>query len=104
MTERKTEILVLKTENKQEFLIEASSPGGMQDVSGFGDFQSKDLVDSITAISEMLASALKQVSPDKFSVEFGIEVTLKAGKLLALLCNAEGKANLKITMEWSKKV
>ncbi len=103
MRERETEILVLKTESGHEFMIEASSSGGQEDVAGFGDLKSKDLVESITALSDTFATALKAISPDKFSVEFGVEVTLKAGKLLALLCNGEGKANLKITLEWSKK-
>ncbi|WP_316832942.1 CU044_2847 family protein [Pedobacter aquatilis] len=99
---RSTEILTINNQGR-EFLIEASAQGGLEDISGFENFKSEELMESIKGISETFVEALKSVSPDKFAVEFGVEISLKSGKLLALLCNGEGKANLKITLEWSKK-
>jgi hypothetical protein len=40
------------------------------------------------------------VQPKKATVEFGVEVTVKSGKLTALIVEGEGKGNLKITLEW----
>jgi hypothetical protein len=105
MAKRTSRIVPITREDDTEFLIEVSeveSVAGRQKVAATDAFDSKDLANSVTAISRMFVNALKEVSPDKLSVEFGVEATLKAGKLLALLCDGEGKANLKITLEWSK--
>ena len=40
------------------------------------------------------------MQPKKATVEFGVEVTVKSGKLTALIVEGEGKGNLKITLEW----
>lgn len=59
------------------------------------------LADSIEAISRSLYEAIKKVAPKKASVEFGVEVGLESGQLTALLVKGTGKANLKVTLEWS---
>jgi len=47
-----------------------------------------------------MLAAIKRVAPKKASVEFGVEASIESGKLVALLCNGEATANLKITLEW----
>jgi len=96
------EILRLLTDDGQEFLLEARSPGGMEKVSGLSSIPVSDFVNSIKSISQSVVNSIKEISPDKFSVEFGIEASFEAGKLLALLCSGGAKANLKITLEWTK--
>lgn len=59
------------------------------------------LVNSIEDISRSLYEAIKKVGSKKASVEFGVEVGLESGQLTALLVKGTGKANLKITLEWS---
>ena len=102
MDERNTQIITTQLENGEEFLIEVSVLDGRDKVADF-EASYKELSKSIKSVSNLLVDTLKEVSPDKCSVEFGLEVSLKSGKLLALLCNGEGKANLKITLEWEKK-
>jgi hypothetical protein len=98
------EIIPITMPDGGAFLLEISS-AGQQDfkkVSGKNIFEHEQLAGSITALSTMLGNAVKAASPDKFSLEFGIEISAKAGQLLALLCSSEGKANLKVTLEWNK--
>lgn len=44
--------------------------------------------------------SVKDISPQKVTVEFGIELGIQAGKLIALIAKGEGKANLNIKLEW----
>jgi len=45
-------------------------------------------------------ATISKVQPKKATVEFGVEVRVKSGKLTALIVEGEGKGNLKITLEW----
>jgi Trypsin-co-occurring domain 1 len=62
----------------------------------------KDIKASIISVSKEISDALSQVQPSKASVKFGFEVAFKEGELTALLVKGSGKANLEITLEWSK--
>jgi Trypsin-co-occurring domain 1 len=53
-------------------------------------------------MSEALTTVLERSRPTKAKVSFGVEVTGKAGKLLALLVDAEGKGTLNVTLEWTR--
>jgi Trypsin-co-occurring domain 1 len=60
-------------------------------------------VKSITGeIAETLKEIHQTVKPDKISVKLGLEVAVESGQLTALIVKGAGKANLEITMEWSK--
>ena len=61
--------------------------------------------DQITATLEGLSlsikAALATAAPNKVTVELGLEVALKAGKLTALLVEGAGKGSLAVTLEWN---
>ena len=101
-TSNETKIVRVTTPDGTPFLLELRDRGGRTKVSGNETFNSDDLVSSIKSISGSIVSALKEISPDKFSVEFGVEAAFESGKLLALLCSGHAKANLKVTLEWQK--
>lgn len=61
----------------------------------------EDMLQSLEALSKAVYQAVKAVAPKKATVEFGVEIAAESGKLTALLVKGEGKANLKITLEWS---
>jgi hypothetical protein len=103
MPERDTRVVTVILEDGSEFLMEVSRMEGREKVADEGVFQANSLLNSIKGISGMFARTLTEIGPEKFEIEFGIEVSVKSGKLLALLCNGEGKANLKVKLEWSKK-
>ncbi|WP_436738888.1 CU044_2847 family protein [Streptomyces sp. BBFR102] len=54
----------------------------------------------ITGVARSVAQGLRAVRPDEVSVEFGIELTAKAGKVVGLLADGEAKAALTVTLTW----
>ncbi|SCF92889.1 hypothetical protein GA0115254_12511, partial [Streptomyces sp. Ncost-T10-10d] len=52
----------------------------------------------VTSVARSLAEPLRAVRPDEVSVEFGIELTAKAGKVVGLLADGEAKGGIKVTL------
>ncbi|MGW0755293.1 CU044_2847 family protein [Streptomyces sp. NPDC002814] len=55
----------------------------------------------VTGVARSLADPLRAVRPDEVSVEFGIELTAKAGKVVGLLADGEAKAAITVTLTWN---
>jgi hypothetical protein len=55
----------------------------------------------ITGVARSLSGPLQAVRPDEVSVEFGIELTAKAGKVVGLLADGEAKAAITVTLTWN---
>ncbi|MET8944813.1 CU044_2847 family protein [Streptomyces sp. NPDC004542] len=55
----------------------------------------------VTGVARSLAGPLRAVRPDEVSVEFGIELTAKAGKVVGLLADGEAKAGITVTLTWN---
>lgn len=55
----------------------------------------------VTGVARSLAVPLRAVRPDEVSVEFGIELTAKSGKVVGLLADGEAKGAIKVTLTWS---
>lgn len=99
MPQSRSEIISVKVKENVTMLVEARSFGGEREVSDqIFDFQS--VADTIEAVTESIAATISKVKPKKATVEFGVEVRVKSGKLTALIVEGEGKGNLKITLEW----
>lgn len=95
----RSKVISVKVKENVTVLVEARALGGEQEVSGtLFDFQ--NVADTIEAITESIATTIQKVQPKKATVEFGVEVAVKSGKLTALIVEGEGKGNLKITLEW----
>ncbi|MBA2808924.1 hypothetical protein E0500_016325 [Streptomyces sp. KM273126] len=72
--------------------------------TGFTDrveAQVESLQSVVTSVARSLAAPLRAVRPDEVSVEFGIELTAKAGKVVGLLADGEAKAGIKVTLTWN---
>ncbi|MFD1657849.1 CU044_2847 family protein [Streptomyces caeni] len=54
----------------------------------------------VTSVARSLAGPLRAVRPDEVSVEFGIELTAKAGKVVGLLADGGAKAGITVTLTW----
>src|SRR5438105_2200716 len=76
---------------------------GAEKTSLLGALEFKDIVESIAGISEALGEVLHRCQPTKASVNFGLELSAKSGKLMALLVDGEGKGTLNVGLEWSKE-
>lgn len=59
-----------------------------------------DLKKVVAGVAGTVADAVESVRPDQVSVEFGIEIALKSGKVASVLAEAGGKASLKLTLTW----
>ncbi|MFB7501539.1 CU044_2847 family protein [Streptomyces sp. NPDC056161] len=55
----------------------------------------------VTGVARSLAGPLRAVRPDEVSVQFGIELTAKAGKVVGLLADGEAKAAVTVTLTWT---
>ncbi|GAA5015202.1 CU044_2847 family protein [Streptomyces siamensis] len=72
--------------------------------TGFGErieAQVESLQSVITGVARSLAAPLRAVRPDEVSVEFGIELSAKAGKVVGLLADGEAKAGITVTLTWN---
>ncbi|MEW1722263.1 CU044_2847 family protein [Streptomyces sp. NPDC093109] len=55
----------------------------------------------VTSVARSLAGPLRAVRPDEVSVEFGIELTAKAGRVVGLLADGEAKGGITVTLTWT---
>lgn len=86
-----------------EFLVEiAETRGGVQPVGAQPTFTLDGVRDTIEAVASQVAEVWQKVKPDQASVEFGLSVAVKSGKLTGLLVEGGGTAALKITLTWHK--
>ncbi|GGT32941.1 CU044_2847 family protein [Streptomyces purpureus] len=58
------------------------------------------LRETVEGVARSVRDATADVAPDETAVTFGIEVSAKPGKAVAVLADGEAKANLSITLTW----
>ena len=93
--------LVLVEVDGVEFYVEVADEGA--GIVGLDDRFSFDGVrDTVEAIAGQLTGVWDRVKPSEASVEFGLKVTGKSGKLTGLLVEAGGEASLTVKMTWKK--
>lgn len=73
---------------------------GATKTSAIGAFDFQEVGKTLEGLAEAVKSALVKVAPEKVSVELGLELAVKSGKLTGLLVEGEGKGSLKVTLEW----
>ncbi|MGW4231965.1 CU044_2847 family protein [Streptomyces sp. NPDC004980] len=74
---------------------------GYEDLTDRIQARVESLTGVVTSVARSLAEPLRAVRPDEVSVEFGIELTAKAGKVVGLLADGEAKGAIKVTLTWS---
>ncbi|MFI9050248.1 CU044_2847 family protein [Streptomyces sp. NPDC053427] len=57
----------------------------------------------VGGVAASVREATARVAPHETSVTFGVEVSAKPGKAVALLADGEAKANLSITLTWRRE-
>lgn len=80
-------------------LAESGLPGtiGVGDVLDFSGVR-----ETLEAVAEQIDLAWQKVKPTEATVEFGLSLTAKAGKLTGLVVEGNAAANFKVTMVWKK--
>lgn len=91
--------VVLVEAGGTEFLVEVAG-GGAGTVGLDGRLSFDGVRDTIEAIAGQVAGVWQRVRPSEASVEFGLKVTAKSGKLTGLLVEGGGEASLRVTLTW----
>jgi hypothetical protein len=55
---------------------------------------------TLEGIAQAIRSGLDKVKPSKTTVELGIQLAVKNGKLTGMLVEGQAHASLKVTLEW----
>jgi hypothetical protein len=92
--------------NGVEFFVEVADADGVGDSSGVQTVGLDHAIsfdgvrETLEAVASSLAQAWEKVRPSEATVEFGLELTAKQGKLTGLLVEGGGTASLKVTLAW----
>ncbi|MFF8783709.1 CU044_2847 family protein [Streptomyces sp. NPDC015125] len=94
--------------------LDAPGLDGPDDVDGTdGEFEDVGAWDALGArveglrelvggVAASVRQATERVAPHETSVTFGVELSAKPGKAVALLADGEAKANLSVTLTWRR--
>lgn len=82
--------------------IEVLPRGGREEVGVLEAIPFDRVVETLAKIADGIGGAIEKAKPRKAAVEIGFEFGLESGKLVALIARGTGKANLKVTLEWTK--
>jgi hypothetical protein len=83
----------------------ADEDGEFEDVGAWDALGARveGLREVIGGVAASVRQATERVAPDETSVTFGVEVSAKPGKAVALLADGEAKANLSVTLTWRRE-
>ena len=98
--EDRTEAIPVELPNGTIIKVEVAQTG-REDVA-FKTFSFTQITEALEGIVGAITETLQKVQPTKAAVKFGMEMAVEAGQLTALIAKGSGKANLEITLEWSK--
>ena len=75
--------------------------GPAQKVTANKVFDLDQVSGTLEGIAQAVRSGLEKAKPDKTTVELGIQLAVKSGKLTSLLVEGHADASLKVTLEWA---
>jgi hypothetical protein len=84
--------------------VHAADPvdAGPRDVGLREQLSFSGVTDTLREIGGAVVEALEQVRPERASVEFGLDLAVKSGKLSGLLVEGDATAALRVTLEWEQ--
>lgn len=61
---------------------------------------------SLTSITEEIAAAFQnsKSKPDRMTIELGVKLGMKSGKLTTILVQGNADANLRVKLEWGLRI
>ena len=78
----------------------SEGPTDVGDREAFPSFDSDQFMRTVSGVAHTVRSAVASAKPDTVTVEFGIEISAKAGKLISVLADIGGSTSLKISLGW----
>lgn len=82
--------------------VEPLGGSGREDVSSRA-LPFEEVSSALESIVKAVAKPITAAMPTKASVEFGLEIAVKEGHLIAAWVRSTGTANLKVTLEWERQ-
>jgi hypothetical protein len=67
---------------------------------GLASLDLGDALDTVGEAAHAVYERLKDLKPDRASVEFGVSFSAQGGKITALLFDGKAQASLTIRMDW----
>jgi hypothetical protein len=77
--------------------------GGPQDVSLRDQLSLEGVAETLQMVGTSVLGALERVRPERASVEFGLDLALKSGRLTGLLVEGDATATLRVALEWARR-
>jgi hypothetical protein len=100
-SENRTQNIPVQLEDGTTILVEVTQTG-REDVANEAS-KFKAVTDALGGIVQAIAEPINRARPTKATVKFGMELAVESGKLTAVLVKGSGKANLEISLEWTKE-
>jgi hypothetical protein len=76
--------------------------GGYEDVGAVDQVVAKveDLRELVSGVAASLRDAVAAAAPHEVSVEFGVELAVKSGRIVSVLAEGEARASIAVTLTW----
>ncbi len=102
--QNRTEIIPVRFEDGTIIQVQATLLGGEEEVAALKHgLPFENVAKPIRKIASEVAKIVREIQPDKASVQLGFEVATGEGQLTALLVKGTATANLTVTLEWVKE-
>jgi hypothetical protein len=100
--EQRTRVVPVQVDDGTEVMFVTTVPGREEDVAAFAaTYSFRRVAESISALSKSLRATIDSAHPDRATVEFGVELSVEASELLALVVQGSAAGNIRVTLEWS---
>jgi hypothetical protein len=101
--QNRTDIVPVRFEDGTIIQVQATLLGGEEEVAFKYGLLFENVTKPIKKIASEVAKLVREIQPDKASVQLGFEVATSEGQLTALLVKGTATANLTLTLEWEKE-
>lgn len=78
----------------------APGPRDMANTGVAAALKAEGFPETIKAVAESVRMGLRDIKPNEVRVEFGVELTVKSGKVLSVLAEVGGTASVKVELTW----
>lgn len=103
MSATETEIVEVQLPDGRTALVQARRvDGGGATKTGLGRLDLDGVSQVLEGVTEAVRAGLVKAAPSKVSVELGLELVVKSGKLLGMIVDGESKGALTVTLEWDR--
>jgi hypothetical protein len=92
---------LVKVEGTEVLVELADGAWGPQNVGTAEVLNFDGVRETLEAVAKDLDAVWQKVRPKEATVEFGLSLTVKSGKLTGLIVQGDGSASLKVRLKWT---